>query len=132
MSLITTVENNSKDEPSLVFEDDESIVQFLLKKIPQIGATMIIDREGNLIKHTVSKSFESEIDPHEIEYIAKLIGLRYRVADFHKIRNGLQMTINVFKKNCIIVTSRNGSSIIAIMTKSVDIEKIRQIISQIK
>ncbi|KAG2478561.1 MAG: hypothetical protein NPMRTH1_420003 [Nitrosopumilales archaeon] len=132
MSRITTVGIDGKYEPSLVFEDDESIVQFLLKKIPQIGATMIIDREGNLIKHTVSKSFESEIDPHEIEYIAKLIGLRYRVADFHKIRNGLQMTINVFKGNCIIVTSRNGSSIIAIMTKSVDIEKIRQIISQIK
>ena len=132
MSQITTVENNSKDESSLVFEDDESIVQFLLEKIPEIGATMIIDREGNLIKHTVSKSFESEIDPHEIEYIAKLIGLRYRVADFHKIRNGLQMTINVFKENCIIVTSHSYNSIIAIMTKSVDIEKIRQIISQIK
>ena len=132
MSQITTVGNNSKDEPSLVFEDDESIIQYLLEKIPEIGATMIIDKEGNLIKHTVSKSFESEIDPHEIEYIAKLIGLRFRVADFHKIRNGLEMTINVFKENCIIVTSRSNNSIIAIMTKSVDIEKIRQIISKIK
>jgi len=62
----------------------------------------------------------------------KLIGLRYRVADFHKIRGGLEMTINVFKDNCIIVTSRNGNSIIAIITKSVDVEKVRQIISQIK
>jgi len=73
MSPITTVGNNS---------EDESVVKFLLEKIPEIGATMIIDMEGNLVKHTVSKSFESEIDPHEIEYIAKLIGLRYRVADF--------------------------------------------------
>lgn len=132
MSQITTVGNNSKDESSLVFVNDESVIQFLLEKIPGIGATMIIDREGNLIKHTVSKSFESEIDPHEIEYIAKLIGLRYRVADFHKIRGGLKMTINVFKENCIIVTSRSDNSIIAIMTKSGDIEKIRQIISKIK
>jgi len=123
MSPITTVGNNS---------EDESIVQFLLEKIPEIGATMIIGKEGNLVKHTVSKSFESEIDPNEIEYIAKLIGLRYRVADFHKIRGGLEMTINVFKDNCIIVTSRNGNSIIAIITKSVDVEKVRQIISQIK
>ena len=123
MSPITTVENNS---------EDKSAVKFLLEKIPEIGATMIIDREGNLVKHTVSKSFESEIDPHEIEYIAKLIGLRYRIADFHKIRCGLEMTINVFKDNCIIVTSRNDNSIIAIMTKSVDVEKVRQIISQIK
>ena len=78
MSQITTVGINSEYESSLVFANDESIVQFLLEKIPQIGATMIIGKEGNLIKHTVSKSFESEIDPHEIENIAKLIGLRYR------------------------------------------------------
>ena len=123
MSPITTVGNNN---------EDESVIKFLLEKIPEIGATMIIDREGNLVKHTVSKSFESEIDPHEIEYIAKLIGLRHQVADFNKIRGGLEMTINVFKDNCIIVTSRNDNSIIAIITKSVDVENIRQIISQIK
>jgi len=132
MSQVNQVGINSKDDSSLVFEDDESVVQFLLEKIPEICATMIIDRDGYLMKHTVSKSFESEIDPHELEYIAKLIGLRYRVVDFHKIRGGLEMTINVFKDNCIIVTSRNGSSIIAIITKSVDIEKIRQILSKIK
>ena len=132
MSQFTTVGINTEHESSLVFANDESIVQFLLEKIPEIDATMIIGREGNLIKHTVSKSFESEIDPHELEYIAKLIGLRYRIADFHKILNGLEMTINVFKENCIITTSRNDISIIAILTKTVDIEKIRQIISQIK
>jgi len=78
MSQITTVGINTEYESSLVFEDDESVVQFLLEKIPQMGATMIIDKEGNLIKHTVSKLFESKIDPYEIENIAKLIGLRYR------------------------------------------------------
>jgi len=132
MSKFTTVEIHSEDESSLVFANDESILQFLLEKIPEIGATMVIGREGNLINHNVSKSFESEIDPHELEYIAKLIGLRLRIADFNKILNGLEMTINVFKENCIITTSRNGSSIIAILRKSVDIEKIRQIISKIK
>lgn len=39
---------------------------------------MIIDKEGNLITNTISKSFENKIDPYEIENIAKLIGLRYR------------------------------------------------------
>ena len=37
MSPITTVGTNSKDE---------SIVQFLLEKTPEIGATMIIGKEG--------------------------------------------------------------------------------------
>ena len=80
MSQITTVGINSEYESSLVFANDESIVQFLLEKIRQIGATMIIDHSGGGAFHKTyfSKSFESEIDPHEIENIAKLIGLRYR------------------------------------------------------
>ena len=131
MSQIKTEGNNSKDESPLVFENDESVVKFLLEKIPKIDAVMIIN-DGKLTEYTISKSFEGVLDPKEEEYIAKLIGLRYRIANFHKIRGGLKMTINVFKENCIITTSRNGSSIIAILTKNVDIEKIRQIISQIK
>ena len=35
MSPITTVGNNN---------EDESVINFLLEKIPEIGATMIIDR----------------------------------------------------------------------------------------
>ncbi|MCH7647716.1 MAG: hypothetical protein IIA83_03825 [Thaumarchaeota archaeon] len=85
MSQITTVGINSEYESSLVFANDESTVQFLLEKIPQMGATMIIDKEGNLIRNTISKSFESKIDPHEIENIAKLIGLRYRFRDWGSV-----------------------------------------------
>ena len=132
MSQFTMLGNNSETESPLVFANDESVVKFLLEKIPQIEGTMIIDKEGNLIKYSVSKSFESELGSHEIEYFAKLVGLRFRMAEFHKIRGGLKMTINVFRDNCIIVTSRDGNSITAIITKMVDIEKIRQIISQIK
>ena len=47
---------------------------------------MIIDKVENLIKHTVSKSFESKIDPYEIENIAKLIGLRYRFGGWGSVR----------------------------------------------
>ncbi len=93
---------------------------------------MIIDKEGNLIKYSVSKSFESELGSHEIEYIAKLIGLRYKKADFNKILNGLEVTINAFKDHCIFVTSLNSSYTVAIITGKVDVEKTRQIISEIK
>ena len=93
---------------------------------------MIIDQKGDLQKITISESFEGEIDPIEEEYIAKLINLRYRIAGFHKIRGGLKMTINVFKAGCIIVTSIDEKSILAITTKLTNLEKICQILSQIK
>ena len=131
MSQAKKVRTNSEFDSSLKFTNDESVVKFLLEKISQIDVAMIIN-DGELTKYTISESFEGEIDLKEIEQIAKLIGRRYRIAGFHKIRGGLKMTINVFKDSYIIVTSRDGNSIIAIVTKMVDLERIRQIISQIK
>jgi len=37
MSQITAVGINTEYESSLIFANDESVVQFLLEKIPQVG-----------------------------------------------------------------------------------------------
>jgi len=124
--------NNDEDESASVFANNKSVLDFLVKKIPEIDSAMIIDQKGDLQKITISESFEGEIDPIEEEYIAKLINLRYKIAGFDKIRGGLKMTINVFKKGCIIVTSVDEKSILAITTKLTNLEKICQILSQIK
>ena len=124
--------NNDEDESASVFANNKSVLDFLIKKIPEIDSAMIIDQKGDLQKITISESFEGEIDPIEEEYIAKLINLRYKIAGFDKIRGGLKMTINVFKAGCIIVTSIDEKSIIAITTKLTNLEKICQILSQIK
>ena len=118
-------------ESSFVLKTDKSILEFLIAHIPQIDFAMVIGEKGNLKEFTYSKSFEGVIDFDEQKYIAKLIGLRYRIADFHKIQGGLKMTINVFKDSCIAVTSRDGKSMIAVITKMTNIENIRQIMSQI-
>ena len=118
-------------ESSFVLKTDKSVLEFLIAHIPQIDFAMIIGEKGNLKEFTYPQSFEGVIDFDEQKYIAKLIGLRYRIADFHKIQGGLKMTINVFKDSCIAVTSRDSKSIIAVITKLTNIENIRQIMSQI-
>jgi len=124
--------NNDEDENASVFANNKSVLDFLLKKIPEIDSAMIIGKSGDLQKIAISESFEGEIDPTEEEYIANLIKLRYRIAGFDKIRGGLKMTINVFRDGCIIVTSIDEKSIIAITTKLTNLGKICQILSQIK
>ncbi len=118
-------------ESSFVLKTDKSVLEFLIAHIPQIDFAMIIGEKGNLKEFTYPQSFEGVIDFDEQKYIAKLIGLRYRIADFHKIQGGLKMTINVFKDSCIAVTSRDSKSIIAVITKLTNIENIRQIMSRI-
>jgi len=122
MSQEKKVKSPSEPESSLVLENDESILRFLMANIPQIDFAMVIGEKGDLIKFTYSKSFEGAIDLTEQKHIAKLIGLRYRIADFHKIQGGLKISVDVFKDSCIAVTSRGSKSMIAVITKLTNIE----------
>ncbi len=121
----------TKYEPPFALEDDESVLRFLIAHIPQINYAMVIAEKGNLIEFSYSKSFEGTIDLDEQKYIAKLVGLRYRIAEYHKIQGGLKMSLDVFNDSCIAVTSRDSKSMIVVITKLTNIENIRQIISQI-
>ena len=113
-------------------EKYQQIVSSLQDNIPKTIAIVIIDDEGNLLKNDVSKSFENKIDPTELEYVSKLIGLRFKMVGFDRILHGLEVTINIFKDRCIFVTSLNMKFTIAIITEKVDVEKTRHIISKIK
>lgn len=109
-----------------------SVLKSFLEKIPHTIAVLIIDDKGNLIEKIVSKSFEGEFASSELEYIAKMIGLRYKIVDFHKMMSGLEMTINIFRDRCVFVSQLSSTSFIAVITKNVDIQKARQIFSQMK
>ncbi len=110
----------------------ESFVSSLLGKSPQIIAVLVIDKDGILVKKIISKSLESEFGSFELDYIAKLIGLRYRIVEFHKILHGLKMTINVINERFIFVTGLADGTIIAMITKNENIEKTCEIMSQIQ
>jgi len=121
----------SEYESSFILETDKSVLEFLMAHIPLIDFAMVIGEKGNLKEFTYSQSFEGTINFDEQKYIAKLIGLRYRIADFDKIQGGLKISVDVFKDSCIAVTSRDSKSMIAVITKLTNIENIRQIMSQI-
>ena len=114
------------------FQLSPSFKKSLLERIPDTIAVLIIDPNGDLIEKSISKSFESEFGYSELEYIAKLIGLRYKIAEFPKIMGCLEMTINIFKDRCIFVSQLSSTSFIAIITKNVDLEKTRNNLSKIK
>lgn len=109
-----------------------SVLKSFLEKIPHTIAVLIIDGKGNLIEKVVSKSSEGEFASSELEYIAKMIGLRYKIVDFHKMMSGLEMTINIFRDRGVFVSQLSSTSVIAVITKNVDIQKARQIFSQMK
>lgn len=102
----------------------------ILRKIPNT-TDIIILKEGKIIGKTKAPQSIS-IDDSEAEFIAELIQLRHHVAGFHKILNGLQITINVFREHCIFVTHLDESLVLIIITRDVDTENTRQIISKLR
>lgn len=102
------------------------ITDRLLKEfseIPDVENVMIIDNQGNLLEYVSNSSFEEQHPLSELRYIAKLISLRYKIADFHKILDGLQLTIDVFSDNIMIVTSVGEMFLSVIANKEIDLKK---------
>ena len=110
---------------------DKLFTNLVMTRIPELVSVLLIGKGGKLIKNINPNSSE-RFDKTELEFIAKLIDLRYSIVDFDKILGGLRITVNVFRDYCIFVTALNHNFTIAIITKNVDIEKTRQIIGEIK
>lgn len=109
----------------------EKLCSKVTRKIPDT-VHIIIMRDGEIINNIKTTLVKDNIDDSEIKFIAELVKLRYHIADFHKILGGLEMTVNVFREHCIFVTSLDETAVLIIITRDVNIENTRQIISNIR
>ena len=79
----------------------ESLVDFVWSKIPELEASLIINK-GNVIEYKTSKKLESSNSMKWIKSISKKISDRFGIHDFDKELGGLKMTINVFAGHLLI------------------------------
>jgi len=100
-------------------QDDDGkgpLVNYLWKNIPNLGAIMLINNDGDIIHQKTSAQFEKEQDVGRLKYIARKVSVRFKIADFDKELGGLAMTINVFKGNTVmLVRSLNPTHLIVMM-----------------
>ena len=94
-----------------------------LHKIPKVKSVMIIEERGSLLEHVSNDMFEKEHPVSELRYIAKLIALRYKIAEFHKILDGLELTVNMFRNDMMITTSFDEILLSLILEKGVNVNK---------
>ncbi len=85
----------------------ESYANYLWENIPDLGALLIIDNSGRIIEKRTSSEFIKEYNLPWLKNIAKKVSIRFKIEDFHKEMEGLQLTINVFKEYAILVKSLN-------------------------
>lgn len=80
-----------------------SYANYLWKNIPDLGALLIIDKQGKIIERRNSELFNKEYNIRWLEKISKKISLRFGIKNFDKEMEGLQLTINMFKNFAMVV-----------------------------
>jgi len=109
------------------------LIQKILKeKMPEIEAAMVIADGGELLDYDVSKTFLNENDFKSTGYLTNLVSLRFRIGEFAQLFGGLELTINRFKDKILVSKSLiNNYILILILPADVDLEKIKQVLSNI-
>jgi len=109
------------------------LIQKILKeKMPEIEAAIVITNEGELLDYDVTKTFLNENDFKSTGYLTNLVSLRFRIGEFAQLFGGLELTINRFKDKILVSKSLiNNYILILILPADVDLEKIKQVLSNI-
>ncbi len=100
--------------PVASFNNENKLVDIIEKKIPDLYALMVIDKDGNLLSYLISERCAGECNISHLKETARLISIRFGIAGFNKLSGGLDVTINVFKERIVMVREIFQDNILAI------------------
>lgn len=87
--------------------------------------TIVTDKQGEVLELAVNGPMRKVVDLSELTYIAKVISMRYEVAGYHTILDGLQMDIGIFKNVFALSTMIDDDKIlIVVVPKTTDLLEI--------
>ena len=83
---------------------------------------MIVDKEGKILECIITDGIGKIIDLTELTYIARMVAIRYDVAGYHTMLNGLQMDVSVFKHVfALSILMKDDNLLIVIVPKTVNV-----------
>lgn len=115
------------------YESKHALTNFLHDTVPDLEATLIIDKDGTILEYKFSEEFKKNHNMLWVRNIAKKVSIRFKIKNFHKELEGLQMTINIFKRHILLVRSLSDNIIIVmILGANTDIRNSLDIVLDIK
>jgi len=118
---------------SETYESKHALTNFLHNTIPDLEATLIIDKDGTLLEYKFSEEFKKNHNMIWVRNIAKKVSIRFKIKNFHKELEGLKMTINIFKRHILLVRSLSTNIIIVmILAANTDIRNSLDVALDIK
>ncbi len=116
-----------------VYGKGNEFINFIWKNVPGLGAVIITDKNANVLECDTSIQFEKEFSYSYLVQIAKTVSEQFTFTEFHNEMGGLGLTINVFKKYTMLVTSIDSNRIlILIVPNETDINSSMGFVSNIE
>ena len=118
---------------SKTYESKHALTNFLHDTVPDLEATLIIDKDGTILEYKFSEEFKKNHNMLWVRNIAKKVSIRFKIKNFHKELEGLHMTINIFKRHILLVRSlSNNIIIVMILGANTDIRNSLDVVLDIK
>jgi len=118
---------------SETYESKHALTNFLHDTIPDLEATLIIDKDGTILEYKFSEEFQKNHNMLWVRNLAKKVSIRFKIKNFHKELDGLRMTINIFKRHILLVRSLSNTIIIVmILAANTDIRNSLDVALDIK
>jgi len=103
----------------------QEILNRVQQNISSPKLAMVVDKDGKILECIITDGIGKIVDLTELTYIAKMIAIRYDVAGYHTILNGLQMDVSVFKHVfALSILMKDDNLLIVIVPKTVDVYDI--------
>jgi len=118
---------------SETYESKHALTNFLHDTIPDLEATLIIDKDGTILEYKFSEEFQKNHNMLWVRNLAKKVSIRFKIKNFHKELEGLHMTINIFKRHILMVRSlSNNIILVMILAANTDIRNSLDVVLDVK
>ena len=115
----------------------DSKAQEILNKVQQVSSSpkiaIVTDTRGEVLEMIVNGQMGKIVELSELTYITKVIAMRYDVAEYDKILDGLQMDIGFFKHVFALSTKiEDDKLLVVIIPKTTDLFDLVHIAEDVK
>ncbi|MCZ6582403.1 MAG: hypothetical protein O6761_04440 [Thaumarchaeota archaeon] len=111
--------------------NDNKLLDTIQKAFPELYGMIVLDKAGNLHSYFVSETCAGACDLPHLKEVAKLVSIRFGIGGFDKLAGGLDLTVNVFSKDLMLVRPISQDRILAIMIPRTDSNDIMKTVLDI-
>ena len=118
---------------SSTFDWKKSLINSISESMPEIDCLLIINSIGGVMEYKIAENHKNDGDYKILEKMARKVSLRFKIVEFDDDFGGLSMTINILKRNTMIVKSLTSEyTLILLFPKGVNIDKTIKLLSDTK